>query len=154
MAVMLVGAGLLLCLTRVGHAQGRLSYKQSNLYGFDMRASYLATVAVDGLQTSRFPRMGITEWNPFVSPFVTPKRIGNGTFAVASVLAVSTIDWGIQQLRQEDQPLFYTLAFGLHAFAVVHNRKFGLKGMPILLPSAWTRPLERRSKSPAVRYTL
>lgn len=150
----LVTMASLLILAPVSFAQGRFSYHRVSALGFDLRASYIATATVDGFQTAKFPRLGIQEANPFVSPFVTARRVGNGTFAAFSIVAVGSIDWVIQQLPKQDQAFWYGLALVAHSFTVTHNRRFGLRGFPIWLPSAWTRPLERRSQAPVVSFVL
>ena len=135
-------------------SQSRLAYHQCNWNGLDLRSSYLATAFVDYKQTKLFPSIGIREANPFVEPFVNKRYVNNGVFTAFSVLAISTIDWTIQQLPKQDRPFWYGVAFAAHSFTVTHNRRFGLRGFPLPIPSAWTRPLEKRGVTPHVEFVL
>jgi hypothetical protein len=138
----------------LGISQPRFAYHQCNWAGFDLRASALNAAWQDYRQTKKFPFIGVSEANPLVAPFVTPGRVKNGSFVAFSVVAVSGIDWVIQQLPKEDRQFWYGFWFLAHTYTVWRNRRLGVGGFTLPIPASWTRPLERRTDAIPVSFVL
>ena len=128
----LIAASLAL-LAPCGWGQS-LTYHPAPWGPIDLRASAWANFAIDGVQTSQFPFRGITEQNPFVSPFVTRRKVSDGTFAAASILTGLALDSWIDKQPAKDRTALYGVWWAVHAATIVNNNGLGLKGLPVVIP--------------------
>ena len=111
----------------------QIHYKPEPVLGFDVRASYMLTAAVDIVQTTQFKKLGISEMNPLADGFL---HKGNTVFVIGAAASVYAIDRFIQGQEPENRRWMYAGMLAVESWAVLNNRKLGLKGLPVIVPVA------------------